>query len=66
MSMVCVCCKETITNKNDRIILPCEKAICINKCLNKILKSKKSDFCCPLCNKKYNKNELNKLMSIKA
>ena len=66
MSMVCVCCKEIITNKNDIITLPCENAICKSKCLNKILKSKKSDFCCPLFNKKYNKNELNKLMSIKA
>ena len=35
MSMVCVSCKEIITNKNDIITLPCENAICGSKCLNK-------------------------------
>ena len=59
MSMVCVNCKEIKYNKNDKITLPCESAVCIN-CIKKIIKSKNDVFCCPLCNRKYKQSELNK------
>ena len=62
MSMVCVSCKQIINNKNDKIVLKCESAVCKN-CIKKVLSNKNSVFCCPLCNTKYNQSELNKLIS---
>ena len=63
MTMVCINCKKVIDNKKDKIILPCESALCKSNCLNNIIKSKNNEFCCPLCQKKYKKEELIKLNS---
>ena len=58
MTMICINCKSII--EDQKIILPCDSAIC-NNCLNKILKDNESIYACPLCDEKYEKSMLNQI-----
>ena len=58
MTMICINCKSII--EDQKIILPCDSAIC-NNCLNKILNDNDSTNACPLCDEKYEKSMLNQI-----
>ena len=58
----CTICQENIQNREHKIQLKCNH-IFHRKCLNKNLKSKKLNFCCPNCNKSY-KDDLYNILNV--
>ena len=56
--MICINCKSII--EDQKIILPCDSAIC-NNCLNKILNNNKLIYVCPLCEYEYEKTMLKEI-----
>ena len=63
MTMICVDCKEIIQDRYQKIILPCDSALC-NFCVEQFLKDGKEKYICPLCEEEYEKSLINQLFSI--
>ncbi len=62
MTIICVDCKEIIQDQYQKIILPCDSALC-NFYVESFLKDNKEKYLCPLCEQEYEKSLINLLIN---